>query len=323
MNLVPARQYDRKTARQAKGRRTGIVSRCCRAAAALFLCLLSSGCFFNNKRQITLTSEPSIERALDILAGTREGKPLTRFLSKNPVRFEYANTPGDCHKFSLRTGRIYLPKEYKSSDILLTLALARAAYIYRLSVISGLQEVIAEEEEIGALFQARVGLEAALTNKDFERNPFAGELQSAFCTYIMEGTKSAALAARTAALSEQPQCQRPLETLQVQRVWLEKTREAINNESFFQLLYDRDLQDVRKGLISVNEAMKNDAAIRAIPLYEIYRYQRAFYDKQRDIFARIEKLYRGAVKGDESWRKKHRITIDLARKDFSACNMPE
>ena len=294
-----------------------------RLAALLPLCLLLSGCFFNKKPEITLTSEPSIDRAFDILADIPEGKPLLRFLNKNPVKFEYANTPGICHKFSLKTGKIYLPKEYKNSDTLLALALARAAYIYRLYVMSGLEGLISEEEELGALFQARIALETSLENRDFERNKFAGELRSDFCTYIMEGSKSAALSARNAALSSQPDCQRPLDTLEAQRVWLEKTRDAINDDTFFQLLYDRDMQKVHKGVMTAGEAMKNDAAIRSMPMYEIYRYQRSFYDKQSDIFGRIEKLYRDELKEDENWRKANQLVIEKAQKEFSACGLPE
>ena len=294
-----------------------------RYCAFVPLCLILSGCFVNKKPEVRLTSEPSIERALEILSGTPEGKQLMRFLQKNPVRFEYSNTPGGCHKFSLKTGRIYLSKEYKDSDALLALALARAAYIYRLYALSGLQEVISEEEEAGALFQARIGLEAGLTNRDFEQNHFAGDLQSDFCTYVMTGAKSAAIAARNAALSEEPECQHPLETLQAQRVWLEKTRKAINDDSFFQLLYDRDLQKVRKGVMPSSEAMKNDATIRAMPMYDIYRYQRSFYDTQNDILARMERLYKSALKDDEAWRRANQMTIDSAREEFSTCNLPK
>ncbi len=271
-----------------------------------------------------MTSEPSIERAFDMLTRTPEGKPLVSFLLKNPVKFEYSNTPGSCHKFALKTGMIYLPREYKASDTLLTLALARAAYIYRLYALSGLQEVISEEEELAALFQARVELEIGLANRDSERKPFAGKQQSdLLCTYIMEGSRSASLAARNVALSSQPECQRPLETLQTQRVWLEKIKESINGESFFQLLYERDLEKVRKGIMTINAAMKNDATVRAMPTYEIYRYQRTFYDNQSDIFTRMEKLYLAALKDDDIWRRTNQPIIDRAREELSTCNLPE
>jgi len=287
------------------------------------LCLLFTGCFLDKRSEVRLTEEPSIERALDLLAGAPEGKPLTKFLIKHPVTFEFTDTPGLCHKFSFKTRRNYLPKEYKRSETLLVLALARSAYIYRLYSLSGLEEVISEEEELGALFQARIGLAINLTNRDFERNRFAGEIQSGFCTYIMEGSRSAAIAARDIALASQPECHRPLETLKGQQAWMEETRKAMDNESFFQLFYERDMRKVKKGLLTAGEAMKNDADIRATPMDELYRYQRMFYDRKGDSFARMEKLYGAALKDDETWRAVHRQTIDAAREEFSACNMPK
>lgn len=287
------------------------------------LCLLLSGCLFNKKPEARLTSEPSIERAFDVLNATPDGKPLVDFLNEKPVRFEYGNTPGLCNKFFLKTRKIFLPMELKDSDTLLALALARAAYIYRLYAVSGLDEIISEEEELGALFQARIGLEVNLMDKDFKRNKSAKELKSDFCTYIMDGSKPAALSARTTALSSQPECQRPLETLQTQRMWLNETLKAINAGSFYQLLYDRDLHKVHKGLMTQGEAMKNDAALRALPTYEIYRYQRVFYDQHNYIFSRIENLYNAALLGDEAWRKANQSAIDRAREEFSTCNLPE
>lgn len=287
------------------------------------LCLLLSGCYFDKRPEVRLTSEPSIERAFDVLNATPGGKPLVAFLNEKPVKFEYGNTPGLCNKFFLKTREILLPMELKDSDTLLAMAVARAAYIYRLYAVSGLEEIISEEEELGALFQARIGLELDLMDKDFMRNKSAKELKSDFCTYIMDGSKPAALSARTTALSSQPECQRPLETLQSQRMWLDETRKAINAGAFYQLLYDRDLQKVRKGLLTQGEAMKNDADLRALPTYDIYRYQRVFYDKHSDIFSRIERLYNDALRNDEAWRKANQAAIDRARKEFSTCNLPE
>ena len=270
-----------------------------------------------------ITSEPSIERALDVLNSTPEGKTLARFLHAHPVRFEYSNTPGLCHKFSLKTGNIYLPMEFKNSDAFLALALARAAYIYRLYRLSGMEEILSEEEEIAALFQARIALAINLADKDFEQNKFAKELRSDFCTYIMEGSASASLSARTAALSSDPECQRPLETLQTQRAWLDKVSEAINGDNFFALMYERDLLLVKKGAITMNKAMKNDADLRALPRYEVYRYQRTFYDRQSGVFTKLEKMYRDALKDDVVWRNSFQADVLKAREEFSACNLPE
>ncbi|OGS52595.1 MAG: hypothetical protein A3J79_05760 [Elusimicrobia bacterium RIFOXYB2_FULL_62_6] len=270
-----------------------------------------------------LTSEPSIERALDVLNATQEGKSLLHFLQRHPVRFEYSNTPGLCHKFSLKTGDIFLPMEFKNSDAFLALTLARAAYIYRLYVLSGMNEIVSEEEEVAALFQARLGMAINLADRDFEQNKYARQLRSEFCTYIMEGSVSATLLARTAVLSVDPDCQRPLETMQTQRAWLDKTKEAIDNENFFTLMYERDLHLVKKGAMTVNMAMKRDADLRALPRYEIYRYQRTFYDKQSAVFTKLDKLYRSALKEDADWRNSFQADLYRAREEFSACNLPD
>ncbi|MBI4350290.1 MAG: hypothetical protein HY550_02520 [Elusimicrobia bacterium] len=274
-----------------------------------------------NRREVRLTSEPSIERALDIVGSTGEGRPLLKFLYKNPARFEYANTPGTCHKFSLKTREIFLPLDYKGSDLVLALALARAAYIYRLYTVTGLDEVISEEEELGAIFQARLALELNLMNADFEKAGGAAEIKNDFCTYVLENPGYAMAQARRKALSPDPDCQRPRETLENQRVWLEKTLRAINEETFYQLLYERDMARVRKGVMPASAAMKNDAVLRAMPTYEVYRYQRTFYDRQSDSFSRFGKTYTGEIKKDSSWRAAHREELDRAREEFSACNL--
>ncbi|OGS11738.1 MAG: hypothetical protein A2285_01920 [Elusimicrobia bacterium RIFOXYA12_FULL_57_11] len=288
-------------------------------AACLFLLSACTG----NRRDIRLTSEPSIERAFDIISGTALGKPLMKFLYKNPVMFEYSNTAGICHKFALQKGAIFVPVEMRGSDLVLALSIARAAYIYRLYLLTGLEEIISEEEELGALFQARLGLEINLVNGDFEKAENAAGLKSNFCSYIMEQSRYTMAQARKEALSQDPDCQRPLDTLAGQQLWLGKMRQAMNNDNFNQLLYERDLQRVRRGTLTMSEAMKNDARSRAMPTYETYRFQRTFYDYQSAVFSNFTEIYYRELKEDQAWRQAHKADIDRARAEFSDCNMPE
>lgn len=286
----------------------------------LALCLLAACA--GKRKDIRLTTEPSIERAFDIIQGTGQGKPLLKFLNKHPLRFEYSNTPGLCYKFSLNTGKILIPEDYKSSDLLLALTVARAAHIYRLGKEAGLDEIIAEEEELAALFQARLAVEINLVDADFSRAGHADALKTAFCSYVLENSRYAMRQARKDALSADAACQRPLETLEAQRAWLEKARKAINEENFYQLIYERDMARVRKGALPMSEAMKKDARLRALPSYEVYRYQRTFYDKQTDIFRRFEKAYAAGIAEDEAWRAARKEDLDRAREEFSACGLP-
>ena len=249
----------------------------------LFSCVaLLAGCA-GSRKELMLTSEPSIERAFDIISGTRQGKPLLKYLYKHPVRFEFSNTAGFCHKFSLKKGLIFLPVEMKSSDLILALAAARAAYIYRLYKETGLGEIISEEEELAALFQSRLALEVNVVEGDFAKGKAGGPIKADFCTYIMENSRYAMAQARREALTPDENCQRPLETIENQRIWLEKIRQSMDDDNFHQLLYDRDMQRVRRGSMAISEAMKNDATIRALPAYETYRFQRTFYDDQKAV----------------------------------------
>ncbi|HAU90204.1 MAG TPA: hypothetical protein DCW72_08305 [Elusimicrobia bacterium] len=282
--------------------------------------LALAGCA-GTRPDVRLTSEPSIERAFDIIASVPEGKSLMKFLRKSPVRFEYANTPGLCHKFALKSGQIFMPAGYKGSDLVLALAIARAAQIYRLSAQSGLEEIISEEEELGSLFQARIALEINLVAADFAKAGGAPEIKTDFCTYVLETSRYAMAQARREALTADADCQRPLETLENQRVWLEKTRKAINDETFYQLLYERDQARVKKGSMTSSEAMKRDAAVRALPTYEVYRFQRTFYDDQNEVFKRFARLYAAEVARDAAWRAAHQAEIDRARTEFSDCDM--
>jgi hypothetical protein len=291
-------------------------------AALLLAPLLALSACSAGRPDLRLTSEPSIERAFDIIASVPKGRELVKFLSKHPVAFEYANTAGLCHKFALKKGVIYLPTAYRGSDLVLALAIARAAHIYRLHKLSGLDEIISEEEELGALFQARLGVELNLVSADFRKAGGAPGIKNDFCTYVLENSAYAMAQARRAALASDPDCQRPLDTLENQRVWLEKTRKAINDETFYQLLYERDMARVRKGSMPMSEAMKNDSIVRALPTYEVYRFQRTFYDKQTDIFTRFLRLYDEETKYDAQWRAARQEELGLAREEFSDCNLP-
>lgn len=286
----------------------------------LFPLLLLAACA--GSREARLTSEPSIERALDIIGSTKQGTELIKFLNKNPVRFEYSNSAGLCHKFSLEDKKVFMPLDYKESDLVLALTIARAAHIYRMYTLSGLDEIISEEEELATLFQARLAIEISLLNSDFgKETAYMTETKNDFCAYILESSRYAMEQTRKKALAPDPDCQRPLDTLRNQQVWLEKMRKAINDETFYQLLYERDLSRVKKGALSANEAMKNDAAVRALPTYEVYRFQRTFYDEQTDIFSRFEKVYSAEIREDAAWRSAHKLDIDKARDEFSDCNM--
>jgi hypothetical protein len=295
-----------------------------RLPALLAAVLPLTACSGNRRPPPSLTTEPAIERAFDILDTAREGRKLIQFLEKNPVSFEFANVEAPCPRYEFDRRTIYLRRGFKGSDTMLAMALARAAQVYRFHRLTGLEELTAEQEELGAVFQARIGLQISLVNADFEvDDPGVKEIRSSFCTYLHEGSGQAMRKARNASFAPEAWCGRPFETLDTLRLWLDRTRRAVKEENLFALLYERDLQRVRRGRITMSDAMRNDARFRGMPLYEISRFQRMFYDTETEKMSRADRLYRRLLAEDSGWRETRAEDIERARDAFAACGMSD
>jgi hypothetical protein len=181
-----------------------------------------------------------------------------------------------------------------------------------------------EYEELAALFQARIGLQISLVNSDFESQE-AGvpAIKSAFCSYLHEGQIYSMRQARTAAISDEPWCGRPFITLNGLADWIQETRIAVEEGTLFNLLYERDMLRVKKGQITVAQAMRNDANFRSMPLFDITRSQRIFFDSQKLIMKNSLRLYKERLAEDTAWRNKHAEDIMRAREAFSTCGMQD
>jgi hypothetical protein len=114
-----------------------------------------------------------------------------------------------------------------------------------------------------------------------------------------------------------------VETLRSLRTWLDETRAAVDSETFFQLMKARDLEKVRKGALTINEAMRNDADLRAMPAYETYRYQRNMFEHQAGTFSQLDAMYRKALRDDAQWRDSNEALLQKAREDFASCGLPD
>jgi len=158
---------------------------------------------------------------------------------------------------------------------------------------------------------------------DFDAVKEAAGIKTDICSYLLGGTSYAMEQARKEALTADSDCQRPLDTLEDQRTWLEKIRQSLDDETFYQLLYERDLLRVHKGSLTMAAAMKNDATLRGLPAIDIYRYQRTFYDRQNDIFEKMTGLRKDDLKKEAAWRKARAAELDQEKGEFSSCTMPQ
>lgn len=284
---------------------------------------IASGC---SSSLSYLTSEPSIERSLDIIESSKDGRELVKFLEKNPVQFEYAETSGICHHFSLKDKKkklIFIPEEYRQSSKILAMAILRAAHIYRMYSITGLDEIISEEEELAMLRQMQFGVMLGLTRKDFDSVPEAYEMKKEFCAYVLEDSEQALAITRHTVQTAMPACQRPLENIVKQEIWLENMKRSIDDDTFHQVLANRDRRRVEQGLITDSQAAENSAKLRALPSYELTRYERTFYDDKTANFRAFNLMYKKELAIDAAFRRSNEAAIYELATDFAECDLEQ
>ena len=270
-----------------------------------------------------ITLEPSIERVLEEFETSPEYSYLVKFIKKRRARLEFDENPSmNCVRYDYANGRITIPRKYKESDLFLTLETLKALYIWKTHITFGLEEFLAEEEVLATAQQMHyiLALRSDAGNKIFEDEKFIREkLKKEFCSYTILNTQmmSNLIRLRTSVINND--CGLPLETVMTQRSWAYKIKEAMQNEKFFDLMYEKDLLKVRRGLLTMADATRNNAMLRSKPLYEIYRDQRSYYDVSLDKIDKFEKFYKKELEKDKEWRLAHKDEIENARYEFTSC----
>lgn len=286
------------------------------------VCLFLAGCSAPIKKPtVNFTIEPSVERAVDILSTTKEGKKLVRFIEKNHVTAAYFNFKGPWSKLMPKKRRILIPSSAQASDIVVALLLARQAHIYMTYHKLGLSDILVEQEELASLVQAHLALEIGFGNSDAESSGSGAAVLAELCPYLLTGSHRTMEVARRNALEPNPEYARPLESIASVTDWIGRTQKAVIDGSIAQLRYKRDLERVRKNAITTAEAMKNDADFRALAPYEVFRVQRKLYQNQMRMLSDAENMYRSGIKADASWRRKHNKEIQKGLNDFSSCTL--
>ncbi len=255
---------------------------------------------------------------MDILNETKEGRRLISFLYRHPVQLEYSNTAGTCHKFALKAGQIYLPRDFRGNDLLCALEIAKAAFVYRMYETTNFLDIVSEEEELAALFAARLAIEMNLVEEDYNY-PLAKSLKKELCVYITQSSNALRQHVRRRVLSVDRDCFYPLETFRSHELWLEKVKNATRTDELFQALYERDLRRVKLGTMTMSQVMKKDAMVRGLPTYDLYRYQRTFYDVHHEILKSFKKAYSREIKKDQQWREKNAQLIEKTLMEFASC----
>jgi len=285
--------------------------------AAVIFALLFSGCAYSLKSP-AISSEPSLERAVEILEANKESAAVINFIEKKGVRFEYSNLAGYCDTYNLKHKVIFIPEEYRASDKLLALAVAKAAMVYYIYSKTDINEILTEEDEAGALFQFRIAALLGLKESDFV-TPASEKTKCEYSAYLVEGTKYALNRVRAGAAERNVACQRPYNSIAKEKSRLGRLRAESGKNTFYELLFDRNKERAMQGIITFPDMMKQDSQIRSVPHIELARYSDAFFNEADKSFSAIQKEYSKLLKKDAEMRDRDAARILRLRDDFLDC----
>jgi len=285
----------------------------------IFCFVLLNSCVKKNLKEIT--TEPSIERIIDTIEKTRNFSYLAKYIQKNPAKIEYIEDKDiNCILYDFKNQKIMIPRNYKNSEIFLTLQVLKAIYIWKIHNEYKLDELLVEEEILGTLNQIYYIMESNypydLLGKD---KFFNNNLKKEFCLYITMNTQITTHYITNKNSIINNKCELPLESIISQRAWFSSIKEAMQNDNFFDLMYQRVMLKVKRGKLTYAESIKNDATLRSKPIYEVYRDQRSFYDISMEKIDKFETYYKNEINKDTQWRLKHKDDIENAKYELNSC----
>ncbi|MFA6583382.1 MAG: hypothetical protein WCS77_03710 [Elusimicrobiaceae bacterium] len=268
----------------------------------LMFIALAAGCSGAKKDTITEYYAPSIERAMDRMKHTSGGPELLAYLAEHPIQIRYADLPGPWPKYDTVIKQIQIPETAKDSDMTVAFLLARVLDIYRNYNTLQAQEMSVEMEEAAALRATELGIQMEFGGKDW-RNSLPGQLViEELCSYMAEGTGRMLEKVRRNSMTRFPQYGRPYNSLDKSRRWLEKAKAATAEGNLHLLLYQRDLDQMRRGFMSPEQVNKNDVSVRSMDEDSLYRYFNQFFYESMQVLDRQKKMYDQRLEQDAAWR---------------------
>jgi len=266
--------------------------------------------------------EPSLERAMEIVGQTREGRGLLSYLDKNPVSVKYSDSiSGPWPKFNPAEKEILIPENVRRSDVLAGLLIARGLAEYRVYDSLNLSETLAETEEIAAVTQAHIALELGLEQGALLGSAAGKAALSEVCVYVAQGPEKFSGKILAESLSPNAEYQRPLETIDGAKKWLGRVKDAMAEGTLPQLLYERDMERVKKKTLTQARADANSARVRSADPESLWRMQRQFFASAGKTLDEAAALGQKTLEEDLMWRRRNSALISQRLAELTWCRV--
>jgi len=273
------------------------------------------------KPAVSVYFAPSMERAIEILNETADGRELSDYLHAHPIPITYAQLPAPWPQYDPQVKQLFLPKELKDNDYLVALALMRGIETYRLCETLRLDEIMLEVDQIAAIREMQMIIELGLENKEGENSASGRQMLDEACSYMIGGPRALAEKVKSDALSPlRPDYGRYYRPASVKLSWLRQIKTALDANTLPQVMQKFDRDRVRRGEITMADADKNAMEFRSMDLRQMYRKYDDLYLHGTKSLDNLEKEYEKRLAAAADWHDKYRKAVarQLARTTY--CN---
>lgn len=267
--------------------------------------LLIYACSINIKK---ISDDADVQKALlNIKASDKEY--LLSFLSNYPAVISYnPDRNVNCTKIIKRNRNlIMIPFKYADFSEMIEISLIKGLYIYNIMEKYNLNDFFYELEQLGSYVQMEYLLSHIPTENINNDKILKKEILPALCGYMTSSQEFDTIIYENISRQDRS-CGYPLERLETLKNYytrLKASLSSIDSDEYFNLYYEKEMERVKRGEITREEAERNYYYILSEPQQSLYRMQRK--ETYENIYSlnRFESFYKKEIKRLRENRNKY------------------
>ncbi|NLH39350.1 MAG: hypothetical protein GX445_04720 [Elusimicrobia bacterium] len=267
--------------------------------------LVIYSCSINLKK---VSDDSNIQKALlNIKISDKEY--LLSFLSKYPAVISYnPNRDANCIKIIKRnTNIIMIPLKYTDSPEMTEISIIKGLYIYNIMQKYNLNDYFYELEQLSEYSKMEYLLSYIPTEKINNDELLKKEILPKLCGYMTSPQEFDNIIDEETSRQD-ISCGYPVEKLEALKNYYAKLKaslSSIDSDEYFNLYYEKEMERVRRGEITREEAEKNYYYIFSEPQQNLYRIQRKETYENIYSLSKFESFYKKEIKRLRENRNKY------------------
>jgi|GEM_PF-2272966 len=263
--------------------------------------------------------EPSIERGMELLGKTPDGRKLLAFMEKQPVDIRYAPLNGPWPRYVPSEKVILIPDSARHNDKVVGILVGRGLTEHKVFAETSISDMLSEVTEVSALAQARFALELGVDQDAFRKSAPGRGILREVCAYLVEGQAKIIEYSRRQALGVNESYGRPYDTVAQAKHWLAKTNEGVTEGNLAQVIEKRNAERVRRKMMTQAEAYRQNARVRALDASSALRMQREYFFTVERTLNDMQALKDRSVNDDLIWRRDNENLLLKNVNDLTEC----